>query len=960
MDISKGTALKKKTLFEKIFSDNSYSWLAAICTGCIALLIAYCFEMIPFGDVTILRMDMYHQYCPLFAELYDRVTGLQSFLYSWQAGLGSSFIGNFYNYLSSPSAIFVLLFGHENVPEAIAAMIFSKSALASAAFTYYIKKTFGKADQASAAFGILYAMCGWFIAYYWDVMWVDAMVFFPFIILGIEKIIDSRRPAMYMAALFLTIFTNYYMGYMTCLFSVIYFLIYFFSKYDFGALDGKEYYWQDSATKRSVPFGEKIKHSVFLKSGFTFAGASIAAAALCAFALVPVYFILQTSYAVDDAFPENWNSYFTIFDFLANHLGSLEPTIRSSGDVVLPNIFSGVGTIMLVSLYLFTKAIPVKEKIANVALLGIMFASFNLNTISFIWHGFHYPSDLPYRFSFMYSFVLLVTAYKAFINIKEFTGRQILGTGVALIGFIVLVQELGSKNAEDIAIILSIVFAVTYTIVFNVARSGKYQQTAVAVLLLCCIVGEVVCCNTQHYDIDQTKTNFAGDYHDYKALQTRLDIEEEGEFYRSELTYNRARMDPAWYGYNGISTFTSMAYESLSKLEKSLGLAGNNVNSYTYYLQTPVYNAMHALKYVIDNDEKVTVETDYFTVSDSVGKFTAYKNNYSLPIAFSVKEDLAQWYTEGGDPFIVQGQWFELATGVSDVFERMEISDIAYYNVDEITSGLANGNMYFNKTTYGEDGEITFSLSVPETRHCYLYVYSNTFDSVQINNGDDATVTQSTDEPYIYDLGICEAGENVTVLIPIDDSHDYGSIEFQPYAMNDEAFIKGYNILNRNAISIDSFEDTSIKGTVTVPAASMIYTSIPYDEGWSVKLNGAKVAPENIIAAGEGFLCVKAEPGDYTIEFSFVPKGLYIGCAISAATAVILLVIFLIWKKKQKENQPEQAQAEELPVQADEDFTETQNPIEIELDEKIKNADDIFINDFKPEEKDQNSPENNE
>ena len=49
------------------------------------------FSVFPFGSITVMRMDLYHQYGPLFAELYDRVVEHKSFIYSWQSGGGSSF-----------------------------------------------------------------------------------------------------------------------------------------------------------------------------------------------------------------------------------------------------------------------------------------------------------------------------------------------------------------------------------------------------------------------------------------------------------------------------------------------------------------------------------------------------------------------------------------------------------------------------------------------------------------------------------------------------------------------------------------------------------------------------------------------------------------------------------------------------------------------------------------------------
>ncbi len=903
MSKTSSPGIKKKSLFDRIITDNAFCWLSALCTAGISLIIAVCFDMIPFGDNTILRMDMYHQYCPLFAELYDRVTGMQSFLYSWETGGGSAFLGNFYNYLCSPSAFFVLLFGHKNVTEAIAAMIFSKAAFASGAFTYYIKKSYGNHDYISAAFGLLYCMSGWFIAYYWDVMWVDAMVFFPFIILGIEKIINRRRPETFIIALFLTLLTNYYMGYMVCIFSVLYFLVYYFGTCDAAKTDGKEFYWKNPDGKKSTPVTERLRHSILIKSGLTFAGAGIAAACLAAFALVPVYFVLKTSYATNDSFPTEWNSYFNIFDFIANHLSSLEPTIRSSGDDVLPNVYCGMATVMLVPLYLFTKSVPVKEKIANVALLGLLYASFSYNVISFIWHGFHYPSDLPYRFSFMYSFILLTLAYKALLRLNEFSGRELLGAGMAVIGFIILVQKVGSKNVQDVSVIISIIFTVTYVLVFYALRSDKFQKSSIAILLLCCIIGESVSASTQHYDIDQPKKNYAGDYTDFKSLQSNLEKTETEPFYRSELTYNRARMDPAWYGFNGISTFTSMAYEKLSKLEKYLGLSGNNVDSYTYNLQTPVYNMMHALKYVYDNNGDVDVDEDYFTEVGAKGNFTLYKNEYYLPLAFGAGSELENWCYEGSDPFRIQNDWFELATGETEVFKRLSLDDVTYFNIKEITSGLTTGNIYFDKeeSAFGQEGEIRFFIHTEKEEHCYIYVDSGYFDSITVSK-DDMSVDVNIDDPYVYDLGVIFPDEYVTVLISIKADDDYGNFTFHAYSVNDDVMKKGYQALAKNQIEISDFSDTKFTGKVTVPKNGLIYTSVPYDEGWQIKLNGIEVSRDDIIALGDGFTCIKAKPGEYELSMIFVPKGLLLGNAISIGMLGLLIIIsFFIKKKKEKE-----------------------------------------------------------
>ena len=124
----------------KPFYNNRYSWLAAACTAGIMLVVYFCYNLIPFGDTTILRMDLYHQYGPLFAELYERITNFDSLIYSWTSGGGSAFLGNFFNYLSSPFLIVMLLLGHKNMPEAIAVMVLLKAAVAAFTFSYFLSK----------------------------------------------------------------------------------------------------------------------------------------------------------------------------------------------------------------------------------------------------------------------------------------------------------------------------------------------------------------------------------------------------------------------------------------------------------------------------------------------------------------------------------------------------------------------------------------------------------------------------------------------------------------------------------------------------------------------------------------------------------------------------------------------------------------------------------------------------
>ncbi|MGN0519494.1 MAG: YfhO family protein [Candidatus Fimenecus sp.] len=881
-----GKTLKKpKTAF---FKDNRFVFLSGICAFVIMMLVYYCYDLIPFGDMTILRMDLYHQYGPLFAELYDRITSGGSLLYSWESGLGSSFLGNFLNYLSSPVTLIILFFGHENIPEAIATMILIKAVLSACAFTYYLKASMRQHSAATAAFGVLYAFCGYFVAYYWNVMWLDAMYLFPFVILGIERIIRAGKPTTYCISLVLCFISNYYMAYMVCIFSVLYFLTYYFANYPLT----QKFHEFPADVPKKPSVVKRLRNSVFFCSGWKFAFYSVVAVGLVAVLLLPLIEVLSNSSATSGTAPTTYKKYFAVFDFLANHLAANEPTIRSSGTDVLPNVYCGVLTLILVPLFLFCKKIPVREKVSYVCLLAVLYFSFNINYLNFFWHGFHFPNDLPYRFSFMYSFILLQMAYKAFVHIREFSGNQILATGIGLVGFIVLVEKITSKNIDDISLLVSLVFAVLYVGVLYLFRNKKFMSSVISILLLCSVVSEIALANTDHYTANQSKESYTSDYTDFREIKAKLD-EYDGSFYRMELTDLRTRMDPCWYNYNGVSVFSSMAYEKVANIQQDVGMFGNYINSYTYRLQTPVYNAMFGLKYIVDNDD-TDMNPLLYKELFSNGEFTAYENLYNLPIAFACNADVADWSSKEADnPFLAQQQWFYYATGVDNVFRKLSVDYIDYNNVMEfLEADVESGNISFVKEDATASASFTLEITPERTENVYIYVKSNKTDSGTVS-ANLFSKTFNTSEGYVLDLGIRQAGETIFVDIPIKNGETSGTVEFYAYSLDTTAFKKGYATLaDDGQLSISSYSDTEIVGSITAAENEIVYTSIPYDTNWYVYVDGKRVYSADILSVSDGLLAFRVGAGTHTVTLRYASSGLQVGSIITCI--FIVLTTFLI------------------------------------------------------------------
>ena len=879
----------------KIFYKNRYVFLTTVlATACIAVIYVI-FSVFPFGSITVMRMDLYHQYGPLFAELYDRIVEHKSLLYSWITGGGSSFLGNYLNYLSSPLSFLIFLFDKEDISYAITFIVALKCILSATSFSYYLKKSFNKDNYFLSVFGILYAFSAYFLAYYWNVMWLDAMIMLPLIALGIEKIFKTGDIKLYTVSLVILFFANYYMGYMCCIFAVLYFFVCFINTYsNDGKLNKNAVYEKKYSTKA-------LMNNVFINRGVKFAFASIIAALICAITLVPVFMILKNSSATSGTFPQTFKSYFDLLDLITSHFALLETTIRSSGDNVLPNIYTGILTFILLPLFLVNNKIKLKEKATYVVLIIFFVFCFNNNCAEYIWHAFHFPNDLPYRYSYMYSFIIAVMGYKTILNFKGIKVKDIAYTGLAIISFVIICQKFLTNKMTNITIYATIIFVALWCGFLFLLKNKNAQKKTVSFVLVTFILCETIISSIVGLPLNQDNKNYKENYKTYTDAINYIDNKDSG-FYRTELCYLNTRMDPAYYGYNGISVFSSMAYESYSQLQSSLGMQGNKVNSYTYNTQTPVYNMMFNIKYLIQTDVSLAPSSNLYkkiyTTSDK--KSNVYESKYNLPIAYCVNSKIDDWVTDEGNPFEIQSDFVKLATGYSNVFKPVEYNSTDFDAVsgDDVTE---NGTYWFEKSDSSSNyGTETVSLSPTIDGNLYLYVKSSDLKTITVNSEKVSDITQSMEDAYILDLGYHNKGDEV--LVSLDASKmesESTSFDFYCYTADDTVVKNMYNSLAGNSLNVESYSDTTIKGTVNAKENCYLYSSIPYDDGWSVYVDGKKAETFEI---GGTLLAIELTPGQHKIEYKYFPVGFLYGIIISAVTVFGLCGFYIYNKSSLKLN----------------------------------------------------------
>lgn len=823
----------------KKIKNNIYVLYTLLLSILIILVFFYINNITPFGSKDFTVIDFYHQYFPMTSELISRILNSKTLLFSFNGSL--PFIRNLYNYLSSPFNILLLPF-KDNLSTGFSLLIAIKAVLASTTICYYLTKNI-KNSILSIPISISYGFSSYYIAYHWNIMWLDGMIFLPLIILGLEKIIKENKSLLYIITLSISIFSNYYIGYMICIFNFIYFQFFYLLNYKFNIKD----------------FLIKFKNYILY---------SIISIGIISIVVIPIYFSLSSISATKDTFPSIFETEFNIINFILNNFSLSKPTALISENIPLPNTSSSLLIFILIPLFFINKNINKKEKILYALLLLTLFLCMHNTFINFIWHGFHFPNDLPYRQSFIYIFITIIIAYKSLINIKYINTKKLLITLTVFILLIILSKIIKFDNLQNKVLIINTILLIIYfTILIINIKNKKYTQFALITIVA------IETCISCVYNIkpDHNGKDLDNSIKNYQYIKNILP--QENEFYRIEKIKRDTYNDPALNNYYGISVFSSMTYEDISKIQRKLGNGSNNINSYYYNLQTPIYNSMFNIKYLVG---KFNYNKSFYKENKNEG-IKEYK--YPLSIAYKVNNNIKNWDTSSNNPFTVQESFIKESTGFDNMFNKLNI------NFKDIVPEITNNGYFINSRI------CSINLENDRNGDVYLYIDSNNLSSILVN-GESYFI--ATNEPYIINLGYFSKYDdiNVTMYFSYGDT-SYNEFNIYAYSFNENNFKKAYNSLNDEILNISSFKENHIKGYINLKESGVIFTSIPYDNSWKIKVDNKYI---DFYKIGESYIGFNLNEGYHNIEFIYKTKGLKTGAIIS--TISLISTIYLYIKKK--------------------------------------------------------------
>ncbi len=878
-------------VLSRLYKKQRYTALAFLIPAIGMLMVMLISQYAPFGKYSMLYSDMYHQYYPFFLAFRRALLSGDSLLHSWNVGLGMDYIGLIAYYLASPLNLLTVL-----MPESWMLPFFSiltpvKLGLAGMFFSIFLKKTFKKNDISISVFSAFYALCAWALGYQWNIMWLDTFALLPLVVLGTVSLLKDRKFVLYTVTLFLSILSNYYIGLFTCIFVLLVFLCYEICR------------WQGFVK--------------FLRDLIRIAVYSLLAIGMTAVLSLPTLAALQTTQSSVNKFPLGFrlniadeNTWLGLLDAMrqvaGNMNGGLEPTFKEG----LPNLYCGIGSNILAILYLTGRQVKLRDKLCSVLLLIFLNISFIIRQLDYIWHGFHFTNMIPYRFSFLYSFVMLYMAYRAYTHRYRFRLWQIITAGVIAIGIAFCSNNVTDPiywayNGIFLALYVGVLIYLQWRMPLQEVNDQKSRQEyflsrqshrALGSWLLLGIMAIELIMSLVNFGLHFTGTNISNypkGKGDTAAVIRYMKEHDDGLFYRTEMTHNQTLNDGALNDYNGISTFTSSANVKVTEFMKALGYgARNTYNRYCFEEASPVSNLFLNLKYMVERDNNVE-ENPYFRDVCAIGNVHLLENTTYLPLGFLANSQIVNVeFASDGNRFAFQNNLLKEASGVRENVWNLLTHDCLTIigSHETVTSQTPAGSCSYDASGINEKTTITYSYAMDRDGFLCVDLDLSKKNSYTVYRNGEKLFSENYSIPQMMAISQVVPGDVIEIKLTCK-ANESGSMNISAALLNDDVYRKAYDILSASTLKLSQFSNTKISGSITCNRSGVLYTSIPQNGNWSATVDGK---PADVVLIGEAMVGLLLSKGQHNITFTYRNPSFELGWRLSLICLLIFLFLYYV------------------------------------------------------------------
>ena len=862
-------------------------------------------EIHPYGENSILSVDLWGQYFPMYRQFAETFSFSEA-MYSWDGALG---FNNFVQSAFYCRSLWLLLFKLVPISDSIIFINYVsliRLGLSAVTCLFFLEYKFKQCSPLLMSASVCYGLCAYAMAFIMQFMWSDLIVYAPLVLLGLEWMMDKKSPFLYVAMLALSIYTNFYVGFGVCLFTLFYFTAEMVKRIE-------------TAPGKRLPL--VISNGIYLRNtSLKFALYSALGGCVNAVIAIPTLMGLSNSISASSKKLDFSEWYHT----LAENVSAMLPQSPVSLAYGVANIATGLFMFVLVPLYFLNSSVKFREKIASGAFLALLYCGLNYNPLDYVFNGFHFANQLPGRWSFLFSFAVVIIAANGIARLDGVKLRNIFSACIVGVFFIFFAEYAGfsklkleQKNSWILWLVIFSALLAFYVISELLVKKWKKaaetpqpqsgdetadkeaEAAALAKLLsrqkvfrVCSFVTSFVLAIVMVTEVVTNAVDVASEIEggvNTSNMTTYINVTEfftkyakevdsgEDEFYRTEVNQGWSFNDGLLAGYKGIGYYGSTMNGNVFKLLRSMGnrVYAQNVSS-VYNNSSVVQNSIFGVRYLIDRGKNLDQRLPGAVLSQEYADGKVWENPTALPLAFSVSENLRRVATsEEVRPITFQNYLVNRMYGEDiHVYEKLTAASFEYTNAKLNESPNWDTN-HFYREDHAKPVTFTYVYVCPNAEPVYMEQNFRAGKVVVSVNGKDTELKLGAERFKM--VGSYPAGTEIRITAEVPDVN-IGCFGVDMYSFNTAKWQKVYDRLNTSGLEVTSFKTTEVTGTMNMAQTGIVFTSIPQDGGWTVYVDGEEVEDFLLIDSLIGF---KLGAGTHEITFKYHVPGYVLGLTLT-------------------------------------------------------------------------------
>ena len=837
----------------------------------------------PFGNNTIMTVDLGQQYIDFFGLFKDTILHHPSnIFYSFTKDLGGDMIGVWSYYLLSPLNFIFLFFSKQHLDVAVILITLLKYGFAGLSFYTFSCKTVQIPISYRVATSISYALSGFFVANQFNIMWLDAAYLLPMVALGIFKIFTEDKTETYVFSLSAILIINYYMGYMICIFAVLYFIY----------LSALNYHDFKTISKKSVKF--------FLSS--------ITASLISAFIILPTLFQLTQSKGTYTIKKIHWKFEYSPIKIITKfNIGAYNFDAVSSG---LPNLFIPSLLLAFALLFFLIRKIPFRVRCVSLLVTVFLTLSMCFEPLNLFWHGFQFPVWYPYRFSYVAIFWLLTLSIQGIENLKIIEIKKIIIPSLFFI-FIFYTslyfrKSLTFLNYKNIII-------TCFFFVLSIAMLGGLINKYPLFFKLSPFIVIIESITNAYVSLSMIGFISHSEFSQYVQNTNKIVQKikkNDCNFYRFGKDFERTNNDAMMLDFNGTDQFNSMLEPKISNLYANLGQPQSE-GDVIYGNGNIFVDQLLGIKYFLTTNDSNSrdVNEDIYkpigTRNDIMNygiKFQSkevivHENPYALKNGFLVSEKVLKPKLTLINPISNYNTIYQHLTNQEDFSDLF----LPFFNYTEklinLKKDTSTNAKTYQKINSKKSAKIIISL-YPKTNDPHYVSLNGDLTDNHVSysvNGHPIRQNQTIQNTIIQSLFQNQKDKKIEYVINVKNKQ-INLYDFNFYFMDQTKFLIQNSKLKNHQLKLTTKTSNQLKGQIEVDRSKqVIFFSIPYAKGWHAKIDGK---PQKIKKAFDNFIALPLKKGKHTIEIKYIPPYFYAGLTISSVSlSAYFLIIFFKGKK---------------------------------------------------------------